>query len=582
MTDTRHRKSFTSILGWFVVEMHPIRLDVQLQAAGFTPCAEFRAKLIIYLNENPEKQQQQIGRDQHKVIRKLSPVPSGESSPRVDLDRRELAYVVCQLAGRWMAERNWIVPFVYNSEEEGMLSTSSIVGNQPNTDNNNTTSSTTTTTTPKTPTPQLVSSKSPVARVSSLEDSNSKDKVESDIPAVCQAALDDALHWGSCGVEGYSGFIFKYPPQVIISHQSVTSEQSLVIHLSCKLPDCIPPTFRGVTMKYQYLLAVVAADAIRVDKPQVLRIPLIITTSHANSVVEPIYIPRTVGPNYCNRKISNSTFRVHICTMPSHNNIQRAIALSPNGRITPFCKKEEDPRHFAVSYPISEESIFDDREDQVNDEMLWLIQEDNQSANNTFPYLSEKDIYAGDENSNSLYQIKQDSDVVCRLYIWKRAFRCGDSIVGFIDFSNCKVPCYRITIKLETEERVHPKACNYVSTTPLIFRKTYGERVEYPSFEQNAQFILTIPLDAPVSLESHAVSLLWILRFTFEIPDGSIDARDMKYSELLPVPLSEMDYLLQRNTKLLHWNLPLVVYGGDRFAFAPDTIVGLDLSYNKG
>ncbi|GJQ10579.1 hypothetical protein GpartN1_g2370.t1 [Galdieria partita] len=545
-----------------------IRLDVKLQAAGFTPTSEFRADLIISLNQHKEKQQ--LWRNQHKVIRKQSPVPSQETSPHHVSDRnddRKLAYIVCQLAGRWVAERNWIVPFVYDSLDDRCLSHDNDDHLDVGSSNGDTHPS---------------SSNYCEPTGNSSRDLRSLEKAGLDIPAVYKAALEDALHWGSSGVEGYSGFIFRYSPQVILTNQNINAEHSLVIHLSCRLPDYIPPTFRGTSIKYQYLLAIVAADASRLYKPQVLRIPLALTTSQATSVVRPIYIPWTSRPDFKEQfKPKSCSFRVHTRIIPNRDNIQRMIVLSPNGRITPFDKRDEDPRQFAVSFPVSEETIFDcNEEDRSIDGGGQVVQDDIQGPH-TFPYFSQKDIYSTDDNVQSVYQIKQDTDIVCRIYIWKRVFRCGDSIVGFVEFSQSKIPCYRMTIKLETEERVHPKACNRFSKMPLIFRKSYGERMEYPSFEQNTEFIFTLPLDAPVSFETSAVSFLWLLRFVFEIPDGPVDLQDTKYHKLLSIPLSEVDYLLQRNTKLLNWCLPLVVYGGDRLAFVPDTVVSLDLSYDK-
>ncbi|GJD11491.1 hypothetical protein Gasu2_56260 [Galdieria sulphuraria] len=491
-----------------------IRLDVKLQAAGFTPSSELRADLIASLNQHKEKQQ--LWRNQHKVIRKLSPVSSRETSPRHISGRRgdrKLAYVVCQLAGRWVAERNWIIPFVYNCQDEGCLSV----------DNDG----------------QFVldSSSSPIHDASdwqatgfdsmnlqSSEDGGSCEKADLDIPSVCKAALEDALHWGISGVEGYSGFIFRYPPQVILTNQNINAEHALVVHLSCRLPDYIPPSFRGTSMKYQYLLAIVAADASRIHKPQVLRIPLIFTTSQATSVVRPIYIPWTMRPDYkqCSFKSKNGSFRVHACIMPSRDNIQRMIALSPNGRITPFDKRDEDPRQFAVSYPVSEETIFDCKEEQTTDRGALVLQDDDIQGPHTFPYLSQKDIYSTDDNIQSIYQIKQGSDIVCRIYVLKRAFRCGDSIVG--------------------DGRTNLWGANGISE----FRAEHRIHVKY----------------------------------SFGCTNGPVDAQDMKYHELLGTPLSEVDYLLQRNTKLLNWCLPLVVYGGDRFAFVPNTVMGLDLLYD--
>eukprot|EP00871_Galdieria_phlegrea_P002390 jgi/Galph1/3151/GphlegSOOS_G1797.1 len=538
-----------------------VKLQVKLSSAGLTPLSEFRAEINLSVTDKDlDKEDLHV---QHSIVKKVSPFRSPDThnvaSPS-DRQDAQVAYLVCQLAGRWVSEHKWVVPNVYESESSESMS------RWYSSDKDVSSSE---------------SPSCPPANLKVASDATELDKtLNNNVCSIWKAALDDALNFGSIGVEGYSGFIFKYPPQMVLANQSIASHASISIVLSCELPNNIPPSFRGNSMRFQYLLALVVADAGRPYQPQAIRIPLTVTTSTAASVWTPIYIPLSKKLEDT-REESNlvrlHTFRVKTSLVPnvSMDNVQRLIALSSNGRITPYSKDEErvhkGTQKFAVAYPVSEQVIFGMQSQQNNSNLETLETQETMGLSTTFPDLLSLNRSSTDSTQYT-YQISQDSHQVACLCLWSHSFQLGDSIVGFIDFSKRDIPCYHMTIELETEESIHPKACNLSekNTIPFIFRRLYGQVVEYPPFKQNTQFIFSIPTDAPVSFETSAVSLKWSLRFSFVVSKKESEPNEhATYASLLSLPVEQTDFLFPKNTRILHWRLPLVIYGGDSLAYCP-------------
>lgn len=111
--------------------------------------------------------------------------------------------------------------------------------------------------------------------------------------------------------------------------------------------------------------------------------------------------------------------------------------------------------------------------------------------------------------------------------------------------------CQSFTVMLETVEEVHDewKPTKMKIREPQVIRHLHCEHLECTNDVLMTNFMFTIPSNAPPSFQTPLVSLRWILRFEFLVgsPFSWIDS-------------DEMGTGAEPATETLNWELPIVVH----------------------
>jgi len=175
-------------------------------------------------------------------------------------------------------------------------------------------------------------------------------------------ALDDAAAAGHANgsSEAFGGFVFRSQPHIVASEDLVFVDSQMCFKVKCRLPVWIPPTFRGTGVRYWYALTI--AVAVDGGSPRSLRVPFRVLSSasaiaasgpRTGAGVPSVPAAPLFAPQDQQQLESASRFLVSdrnlgvldICSdqVPHQNvdNLQMALALSLNGRLTSYRTDEE-------------------------------------------------------------------------------------------------------------------------------------------------------------------------------------------------------------------------------------------------
>lgn len=344
------------------------------------------------------------------------------------------------------------------------------------------------------------------------------------------AALDDANKIGGGGRLGYSGAIFRSQTLIVCEREQVPVGSQTSFAVQCVLPDEIPPTLRGAAVRYSYSLVVVvglpgsrAPKSVRVP----FRVVLARTPTNLDSAL-PIIVPTpaTTGPK-CNLFLERVKTRAlsmsaRLLKSAPPDDIEVALALSLNGRLTPYSADDDmsrtsntlddDPLSFVRDTPPAISRAASELADVVND-FDAVASPGSMRARQSFLK----------RNAVPVYAITRGKDSIARMYLTKRRLLLGDNItaVFYFDFEN---PCLQLGARLEMHEIVKPKHSigtkqnGGTSTQGSIFRKVYGEHGEFVVMNRNTHVTFSVPYDAPATFATDVVEIRWLIHFVFLIP----------------------------------------------------------------
>lgn len=511
--------------------MH-ITITVTMDKPSFHPGSVVSATVILQTKDHVSLVSSQSLRTPYAQRPPLAFSVSAASSPHTFAsppDVAQIEYIVAELSGRWNSDRAWIVP-----DAHPQVSSSIHLDNHAN------------------------------APISSVEPrtprSPSKDPTFGPYP--WSASLADANAVGGGGRSGHSGIIFRSQPLVVCEDEKIPACSQLNFSIRAVLPDSLPPTLRGSSMRYVYSL-VVAVKFPDDPLPRHIRIPfrvLPITTpflEYETGVSRLITVPtpRDVGPRP-NRFLQSGEARALSMTSvllksAPPDDIEIALALSMNGRLTDYkadiehSSLAEDAGDPLVIYPYTQTPYLDNFASFSS-----LISDESGRLRNT--------------DRLRVYSVTCGSDHVARLFVAQQVHYLGDSVSILFQFQEDN-PCYRIEAWLEAQEVVNAKfAFGHDSTASatttamaivaagagdpphetmpyvpeagtdgvedidsamqdgVIFRKIYGEYGEMVIGARNTEIKFSIPHDTPASFTTGVITVRWLVQFVFVVPEAKL------------------------------------------------------------
>ena len=344
------------------------------------------------------------------------------------------------------------------------------------------------------------------------------------------AALDDANKIGGGGRLGYSGVIFRSQTLVVCEREQVPVGSQTSFAVQCVLPDEIPPTLRGAAIRYTYsLVVVVGLPGSRA--PKSVRVPFRVVLARTPTILDaapPIAVPTpaTTGP-MCNLFLERGKTRAlsmsaRLLKSAPPDDIEVALALSLNGRLTPYAADDDmsrasntgddDPLSFVRDTPPAISRAASELADVV-DEFDALASPNSMRARQS----------SLKRNAVPVYSITRGKDSIARMYLTKRRLLLGDNITAVFYFDS-ENPCLQLGARLEMHEIIKPKYCletyrdTEASTKGTIFRKVYGEHGEFVMMNRNTHVTFSVPYDAPATFATDVVEIRWLIHFVFLIP----------------------------------------------------------------
>ncbi|CAN8062612.1 unnamed protein product [Agarophyton chilense] len=479
--------------------------------------------------------------------------------PRAEPSRsNRVDYIVCEVSGRWSTDRSWLISHAHTNSFSHTLDNHLYK--------------------------PIASSHSPrVLHVPAQTDSQ---------PYPWSAALSDANLIGGGGRTGHSGVIFRSAPLVVCEREQLTPGSRVCFQVECVLPETVPPTFRGVAVRYAYALHIVVKFP-DLKAPKLVRVPFRIVTPGGTAndearakMVVPVPTPKGVGPfsnSFLEEKETTAlSMSARLLKSAPPDDIEIALALSLNGRLTPY---NEDVN--------KNNPLTNDHRTLSNLRELPVLPTPR-------PGMDIEKKRARKRNVIPVYAITQGSHSIARLYLSKKVHHLGDTLSAIFHFQGDR-PCYRLGARLEAHEVANPEFAlgqNAQSTTDqgVVFRKIYGEHGEFVMSCKNTSVTFSIPYDAPTSFTTSVVSVRWLLHFVFLIPqargrhraNGSASHQTTSSDDAEPllnrVHITEngvtdevemgweggpwpgedphnWTHLPQENVDVLKWTLPIIISG---------------------
>lgn len=487
-----------------------IDVSVSMDSPSFVPGSSVSAIITIRseLSSSPNDHILSTAPQVHSAASS----PAGSATLRgLGVDEYALVdYVVCQVAGRWTTDRTLVAPNAHNPATTDSLDLHLR--------------------------PPLPAQGATIAATPNFDDT---------IPSarerrVWDAALDDANKVGGGGRLGYSGVIFRSQTLVVCEREQVPVGSQTSFAIQCVLPDEIPPTLRGAAVRYSYgLVVVVGLPGSR--PPKSVRVPFRVVLARAAptspDVALPIKVPTpsSTGP-MCNLFLERIRTRAlsmsaRLLKSSPPDDIEVALALSLNGRLTPYAADDEpsrattalddDPLSIVRNNPPAISRAASELADVVHgsDEHDYLSSPSSLRSRQS-PYR---------RSAVPVYAITRGKDSIARMYLPKRNLSLGDNITAVFYFDS-ENPCLQLGARLEMHEILNSKhnaddTPERATKTGAIFRKVYGEHGEFVMMNRNTHVTFSIPYDAPGSFATDVVEVQWLIHFVFLIPHESRKSR---------------------------------------------------------
>ena len=485
-----------------------IDVSVTMDSPSFVPGSRVSAIITIRSEHKQDNESGNISKHLSTTSPKLISTglsPPGSATLRgLGTDEYTLIdYVVCEVSGRWITDRTLITPNAHNPVSSNSLDLHA----QP-------------------PLPALKSS-------NSGNWSNFRETAQSSTRErrTWDAALDDANKIGGGGRLGYSGVIFRSQTLVVCEREQIPVGSQTSFSITCVLPDEIPPTLRGAAVRYSYNLIVVIGLP-GFSTPKSIRVPfrVVLATSIPSNIDSspPIVVPtpKSSGP-VCNLFLEH--VKIHALSMSANllksnppDDIEVALALSLNGRLTPYAADDDVSRN-SNSFdddPLSFVRATPPTISRTASELADVVDEfDNLASPNTMRARQS----SLKRNAVPVYSITRGNDSLARMYLTKRRLMLGDNITAVFYF-NSENPCLQLGARLEMHEIIKPKHSlstqqgNDSPSKGTIFRKVYGEHGEFVMMNRNTHVTFSIPFDAPATFATDVVEIRWLIHFVFLIP----------------------------------------------------------------
>jgi len=510
-------------------------------------------------------------------------------------------FLACELVGKWSGDSSWVKPFSHGSYNRPQVIVKESTTLMDTKESNGSLK-------------RGFSFSSKLGdfdaiNISDVSVSATKNQASS---SLWRDALDDACSAGKNGsTQSFTGFIFRSHPHIIANRDLVMVDSQVCFRISGLLPEKIPPTFRGTGMRYWYALTV--AVAVNGEAPRSFRVPFRVLCSSTHNqqspgksldppeIPIPIQKPELKVANKFLESESLNVLELHSEQVLHQNvdNLQVALALSFNGRLTAYRTDEEmwksdrgEDELLASAEHITAELQKWRKVTGVPDQSKHhaLSTDGRNASSSEVPgeILSSRGAHPTasqpPNKSAPVYLISKGSNRILSLHIPRRSHQLGDLLCAVFDFASQQIPCVRIHSWLEMQEVILPSASldnGGARTNGLVFPRVYAEHEEVVSNTQNTHVMFAIPYDAPVSFQTEAVAVRWFIHFKFFTPSpAALDAMNSRQgapihstnednnnhdtSAKLSVRYNQELELSNQDIETLTWSLPILITASDR------------------
>lgn len=160
--------------------------------------------------------------------------------------------------------------------------------------------------------------------------------------------------------------------------------------------------------------------------------------------------------------------------------------------------------------------------------------------------------YAAQPSHHSpvVYNVSQtlsdDTDVhVVQLTLDKQMHHVNDIITGYLDFSSCRIQCYRLIVTLQSIESIHELYYNNQQKRSS-HTKVLQSYHQYTRNTKSCQIQFSVPHDSSPTFHTELISHTYIIQFKFIIANQLIDQ-------------DNNEWMAETDVDVLLWSLPITI-----------------------
>ncbi|KAI9207315.1 Rgp1-domain-containing protein [Polychytrium aggregatum] len=262
--------------------------------------------------------------------------------------------------------------------------------------------------------------------------------------------------------EGKAFPVLSTPPTLLFADLSLGPGESKTFNYEIDLPSTLPPSYRGKVIRVSYKLLVNVQRPGGRTRTQLIQLPFRLFGRFEEDAAKAVY--EIMNPII----INNDTAHVSMVEDAEPEKQQRKGVVS---------MEDDAPERASIT----------------------------------------RSIMAMCQSSRRVnYEICRNNEHVAQVVLQRNTFRVGEAVTVILDFSDSAVPCFQISIFLETSEQIQSTyALRPKHQSNLLTRKVFAEYHKCVASTKRLSATLAIPVNGASEFQTSAVSLRWSLRIEF-------------------------------------------------------------------
>ncbi|CAO3611927.1 unnamed protein product [Cunninghamella blakesleeana] len=343
--------------------------------------------------------------------------------------------------------------------------------------------------------------------------------------------------------------VFSTPPSILFVDLDLAPGETKKYSYKLKLPNDLPPSHRGKTIRFNYYLVIGTQRAGNINQPRVngiqpqgqivqLRFRILNHVSEDGSrpiydLMNPVVIYKDEAQveliNDHNRKskrsasISSTTSGSSSTANSNQHNKSLPASSSPSSDVlkerqlfmnyvNELLEKSNSGHDDIQEITRRESDAYEERHvhnDDDDDDEIMTEQEYRKSCAQVVSRITHA-------SRKAMYDLCKNNQRVAKLQLTKMAHRLGESILGVLDFSEATLSTYKVSMYLESHEVVETSiALRSPQYLTRVSRKCHSEFHSFCLNNRRLAFSLPIPTTASPEFQTTGVKLQYYLKLEF-------------------------------------------------------------------
>ncbi|KAI8813823.1 Rgp1-domain-containing protein [Cladochytrium replicatum] len=265
--------------------------------------------------------------------------------------------------------------------------------------------------------------------------------------------------------------VYTTPPTILFMDLKLQPGESRKFRYEISLPANLPPSHRGKVIRFTYKLVIGIQRGAMNQKTQIIQLPFRLFGRTEEDGSRPVY------------------------------EIMKPVVITKDDALV-VNESNEDQHMQKRQLANQDDAMSPSRSDPVG-------REDRQSSMLNIINMCQT-------AAKVSFDICKNNEHVAHLSLLRNAYRLGETVTSIITFSNSSIPCFLLSVYLETAEQIDVAfAARPKQQLNKLTRKVVAEYHKYTLNTKRVSVALSIPITCTPEFQTTAVSVQWFLRMEF-------------------------------------------------------------------